>query len=170
MNHYVYIVRRGEQFYVGMRSCLCAIEDDGYMGSGTGLPKDMRGWSKTVLAVVGSRGEAVELERALVTREVVLDPHCVNRVLGGQMGRTGPLGPRSKPRAKETKPRANKGKPRGPMSEEHRALLRGPRGPQKNPRSKIDSSILENQDFQSGKRKNETARRADYHDGIRAEG
>ena len=59
MNHYVYqITYNTGKKYIGVRSCMCRIEADTYMGSGFHIPKDVIG-CKEILSTHSSREEAI---------------------------------------------------------------------------------------------------------------
>lgn len=105
MNHYVYLLRSEKYHYVGMRSCRCPIEDDGYMGSGVAVLNAQKNgvkFEKTVLCVTDSRKEAAALEEALVGPEQVDDEMCLNLCDGGGGGPHGrPLSPETKAKISE---------------------------------------------------------------------
>ncbi len=86
MNHYVYLLRSADRFYVGLRSCRGLISTDTYRGSGHAL-KDARKaglrFSKTVLCVLDSREEAALMEAELVGPAEVADRQCLNLQQGG---------------------------------------------------------------------------------------
>ncbi|KKK61938.1 hypothetical protein LCGC14_3009310, partial [marine sediment metagenome] len=86
MNHYVYILRSTDLYYVGLRSCHGPIATDSYRGSGTALKvarKEGHRFRKTVLCVPGSREECSELEAELVGPAEVADSLCLNLKQGG---------------------------------------------------------------------------------------
>jgi len=71
-SHYVYRIddHTSGYFYIGARSCSCAIEDDEYMGSGNWVKaarRDGHALSKSIIQVLGSREELAQAEVAHVT-------------------------------------------------------------------------------------------------------
>ena len=144
MNYYVYILRSGDEFYVGMRECKCDPADDPYMGSGTLLGRKRkagRKFVKTILCLCDSREEAAEMEAELVGPEEVADRLCLNLCLGGGNGTSGlKKGPpsaetrrkmsealkglrRSKPTSEATKRRIAEAQEGRAFSEEHKRAL-----------------------------------------------
>lgn len=89
--NYVYRLRLKDDpryYYIGKHSSDKEPEKDTYTGSGRGLRalKDRYGkdcFSKEILQFCNSCQEAFDVEASLVTEEVLRDPFCLNRVLGG---------------------------------------------------------------------------------------
>lgn len=73
-------------FYIGKRST--DLEDDPYMGSGKALKiyKEKFGkdcFEKEILSYWDTAEEALLEERRLVTKELIADENCLNRIVGG---------------------------------------------------------------------------------------
>lgn len=83
LNHYVYLLssRLEEKYYIGVRSCMCPISEDTYMGSSTCMTKeDKQNCNKIILARFNSRQEAVAYEIELHTLlDVVINPLFWNK-------------------------------------------------------------------------------------------
>lgn len=89
MDHFVYRWSRittGE-YYIGIHS---GTTDDGYIGSGVIFKDKYKNhkhqWEREIVALFGTREEAVELEIKMVTEETLKDPKCLNRMVGGISG------------------------------------------------------------------------------------
>ena len=88
--HYFYKITNliNKKFYYGIRSCNCLPGKDPYMGSGTYLHRAFRkygieNFKKEVLRVCKTREDVSDLERWIVTEELVKDPNCYNQRVGG---------------------------------------------------------------------------------------
>lgn len=88
--HYVYKLTLKDDeryYYIGKRST--NNEDDSkYMGSGKGLPEFRKKYgkdcfNKIILSYWDTSEEAFEEESRLVTREIINDEFCINRIVGG---------------------------------------------------------------------------------------
>lgn len=67
MHHYVYKITDGNAFYIGVRSCKCAPEDDPYMGSGNWcIYKPRYNPKKEILMICATRKEAEREESRLL--------------------------------------------------------------------------------------------------------
>ena len=89
--HYIYKTTNfitGE-YYIGKHSgCL----EDNYLGSGAGLKEGFKkygrgAFKKEVISICSSEDEAFEEEAKMVTLETIKDPLCLNRCLGGGLGK-----------------------------------------------------------------------------------
>lgn len=85
MNHYVYILRKADEYYIGVRTCYGDPLLDPYMGSGARV-RCRHCFAKTVLAIFDDRSDANELEAFLVDADLLLDPNCLNLKEGGTNG------------------------------------------------------------------------------------
>lgn len=88
--HYFYRIDNliNEKFYYGIRTCYCFPDQDPYMGSGCHLHRAYRkygieNFKKTILKILPTREDASDLERWIVTEELVKDPMCYNQRVGG---------------------------------------------------------------------------------------
>lgn len=88
--HYFYRIDNiiNGKFYYGIRTCHCLPGQDSYMGSGTYLSrsKDKYGienFKKTILKILPTRQDVSDLERWIVTEELIKNPMCYNQVVGG---------------------------------------------------------------------------------------
>lgn len=97
MNHYVYKItcthpdHLGE-YYIGKRTCHCAIDDDSYMGSGIRITRLIEKYGidffhKEILNIAASETEAYSIERSIVTETILNDPKCLNLITGGHGGK-----------------------------------------------------------------------------------
>jgi NUMOD3 motif len=88
--HYIYkITRTDGKYYIGLHSTDDL--EDGYFGSGQRLWKSIKKHgkdkhSKIILEFLASRKELKDRERALVTKETLTDPLCLNLIHGGGSG------------------------------------------------------------------------------------
>jgi hypothetical protein len=88
--HYLYKITRDDgKYYIGIHST----DDlnDGYFGSGKRLWKSIKRHGKdrhkmTILEFASARSAVKELEKALVTHEMLRDPLCMNLAEGGGAG------------------------------------------------------------------------------------
>lgn len=88
--HYFYKITNliNKKFYYGIRSCYFLPGKDPYMGSGTHLHNSFRkygieNFSKEILRVCRTREDLSDLERWIVTDELVRNPNCYNQKVGG---------------------------------------------------------------------------------------
>lgn len=88
--HYFYKITNliNKKFYYGIRSCYCLPGKDSYMGSGRYLHNSFRkygieNFKKEILRVCKTREDVSDLERWIVTEELVKDPNCYNQRVGG---------------------------------------------------------------------------------------
>lgn len=83
VNHYVYLLehREKEMYYIGVRSCRCAIGDDTYMGSSSVMTAEDRSrCSKIILKRFNTRVDAVAYEIELHQRfDVAANPLFYNK-------------------------------------------------------------------------------------------
>lgn len=84
-NHYTYKITNiiTKEFYVGVRSCKCNIEDDKYMGSSSiwtkiYIKEHKNELKKEIVAVYSTRKEANDGEVKLL-KSVEYDPLCINQ-------------------------------------------------------------------------------------------
>lgn len=78
-------------YYIGKRSCDCEIEDDPYMGSGTGLKcafdkHGIENFEKTIISLHETWKDAYEAEALLVTKDIINSQECYNMKTGGLYG------------------------------------------------------------------------------------
>ena len=148
MYHFVYQTTRVDGFYyIGVHSTNDL--GDGYLGSGKRLLNSVRKHGKqahsvVVIAMFGTREKALAHEAALVDRNRLLDPLCMNLVLGGaSLSEEGIKRLKSKIVSDETRNKmsvaatgrelsdstkqklsvALSGKPKGPMSDDTKRKL-----------------------------------------------
>lgn len=81
--HYVYRIehRPSGRFFIGMRSCLCAPEEDTHWGTGAAaawIQRNRADCTRQVLAVLPTRREASDYE-ALELAAALQNPLCMNR-------------------------------------------------------------------------------------------
>tara|TARA_R110000868_G_scaffold76573_6_gene220181 strand:- start:11749 stop:12228 length:480 start_codon:yes stop_codon:yes gene_type:complete len=74
------------KFYIGMHSTNDL--EDGYMGSGTKLLKDIKQYgadryTKEILEFAYSREELMKLESEILTEDVANNWYCLNKITGG---------------------------------------------------------------------------------------
>lgn len=88
--HYFYRIDnlKNGKFYYGIRTCHCLPGQDPYMGSGRHLSNaiklyGVKYFKKTILRVSPTRDDVSDLERWIVTEELVKDPMCYNQRVGG---------------------------------------------------------------------------------------
>lgn len=88
--HYFYRIDNiiNGKFYYGIRTCHCLPGQDSYMGSGTYLFRSMakhgiENFKKTILKILPTRQDISDLERWIVTEELIKDPMCYNQRVGG---------------------------------------------------------------------------------------
>lgn len=86
--HYTYRITNLEtnEFYVGVRSCSCEIEDDPYMGSSSiwnklYIKEHRKVLKKVILEVFDTRKDANDGE-VLLLKSVESDPLCINQYFG----------------------------------------------------------------------------------------
>lgn len=78
-------------FYYGIRSCNESPDEDPYMGSGKILHRaynkyGIENFKKEVLRLLPTREDASDLERWIVSPDMVRNPKCYNVTLGGDIG------------------------------------------------------------------------------------
>ena len=88
--HYFYKITNliNKKFYYGIRSCYCLPGKDPYMGSGRSLHRAFRKYGienfrKEVLRICKTREDLKDLERWIVTDDLVKNSNCYNQCLGG---------------------------------------------------------------------------------------
>ena len=92
--HYVYKITNkiNEMFYYGIHSTLKSLKkepiNDGYWGSGTGIREAIKkegieNFTKEIVVILNTRQEIRKKEAEIVTINLVKDPKCYNRVIGG---------------------------------------------------------------------------------------
>lgn len=88
---YVYKItnKLSGEYYIGLRSCDCPIDQDAYMGSGIRIKHcinkyGIENFSKEILGSFSTRPEASDAEALFVTEEVLEDPLCLNLRTGGE--------------------------------------------------------------------------------------
>lgn len=136
--------------------------DDGYMGSGARINRSINKYGKEnftreIVQFFSRKKCAYSLESAIVTQELIEDPHCLNLAIGGFGGNTyaGFTDKQLKEIGSKIS-KANKGKNIGPFTEEHKQKLRGPKSEEhkaklKGPKSEVHKQKLrENHADQSG--------------------
>lgn len=89
--HYFYKITNNitGQYYYGIHSTNNL--NDGYMGSGSAIYRDIRRlgkehFTKTIIRMFNSRDEASTYENEIVTKEVINDINCYNLRTGGDYG------------------------------------------------------------------------------------
>lgn len=94
-NHYVYLITNkvNGMKYIGKRSCLCPIEQDRYMGSGTLISKALKkygrdNFSKEILFVGKTEEEAYQCERELIERYDAVKSREFYNIKEGGLGNT----------------------------------------------------------------------------------
>ena len=90
MFHYVYRIDNliNGKFYIGVHSGEKNPSEDNYCGSGKNIKAAIKkygknNFSKLILGVFGSRKEADDKEKELVSEDLLSDPTCYNIILGG---------------------------------------------------------------------------------------
>lgn len=94
--HYVYMIYNtiNKKRYIGKRSCICAIEEDTYMGSGVLLKKainkyGLENFEKRILKTFETEDEALEYEKHLIDKlNACEDSNYYNIASGGLGGDT----------------------------------------------------------------------------------
>lgn len=92
--HYVYKITNkvNKMFYYGIHSTLKSLNkepiNDGYWGSGTGIKEAIRlegieNFTKEIVEIFETRQEVLRKEAEIVTVDLVKDPNCYNRIVGG---------------------------------------------------------------------------------------
>lgn len=88
--HYFYKITNliNKKFYYGIRTCRCLPGKDPYIGSGVYLHRaykkyGIKNFKKEILRVCRTKEDASDLERWMVTEELVRDPRCYNIIVGG---------------------------------------------------------------------------------------
>lgn len=120
--------------YVGIHSTNNI--EDGYLGSGIRITESVseygrRNHRREILQSVATREELLILEKSVVTKEMILDPMCLNLGLGG--GGPSCLHPDSRKKisefqkgkivSEETRRRMSEGMKGKPKSKKHRAAI-----------------------------------------------
>jgi hypothetical protein len=88
--HYIYKITRDDgRYYIGMHSTDDL--EDGYFGSGKWITRSIKKHSlnkhkKEIISFCSSRQELINMERNIVTEELLLDPKCMNLCVGGKWG------------------------------------------------------------------------------------
>lgn len=122
------------KYYVGVHSTNKL--NDGYFGSGVRISESIkefgrRNHTREILQMTSTREELLELEKATITKEMILDPMCLNLGLGG--GGPSCMHPESREKiskahkgrfvSEESKRRRSEGLKGLPKSDEHKASL-----------------------------------------------
>ena len=92
--HYVYKITNkvNKMFYYGIHSIPKSLKkepiNDGYWGSGTGIREAIKeegieNFTKEIVVILNTRQEIRKKEAEIVTIDLVKDPKCYNRVIGG---------------------------------------------------------------------------------------
>jgi len=92
--HYVYKITNkvNKMFYYGIHSIPKSLKkepiNDGYWGSGTGIREAIKeegieNFTKEIVVILNTRQEIRKKEAEIVTIDLVKDPKCYNRVVGG---------------------------------------------------------------------------------------
>ena len=76
------------KFYIGKRSCDCAISEDTYMGSGVGINRAFKkygieNFTKEIVSIHDTWQSAYDEECKIVTEELINNPQCYNMKTGG---------------------------------------------------------------------------------------
>lgn len=129
MNFYIYKITNliNGKFYIGRRQCKCHIAEDTYFGSGKLLKAAIKkhgkdSFRKDILHVCSSIEELVEIEKKIVSEEMVNSQKCYNIAIGGHGGYTF-YENRTFKHTEETKRKisaANMGRKRPDLSERNR--------------------------------------------------
>lgn len=91
MRYYVYRITNltNNKYYIGKHSTSKCEEEDYYMGSSQSLNNDIQmngiqNFQKEIIYEASSEEDALKYEAKIVTKEMIQDPKCYNKVVGGR--------------------------------------------------------------------------------------